>query len=62
MCLAQGHNATLPVRLEPATLGSQVKHSTTALPKYFHEKHRKIARSHQEKGLYYDNCYSCVAY
>ena len=28
MCLAQGHKAVLPVRLEPA----QVKHSTTALP------------------------------
>ena len=28
MCLAQGHNAVPPVRLDPA----QVKHSTTALP------------------------------
>ena len=29
MCLAQGHNAVTPVRLEPAALQSRVKHSTT---------------------------------
>ena len=29
ICLAQGHNAVTPVRLEPATLQSQDKHSTT---------------------------------
>ena len=29
MCLAQGHNAVKPVRLEPAALWSRVKHSTT---------------------------------
>ena len=29
MCLAQGHNAVAPVRLEPAVLRSRVKHSTT---------------------------------
>ena len=29
MCLAQGHNAMMPVRLEPTALWSQVKHSTT---------------------------------
>ena len=29
MCLAQGHNRVMPVRLEPATPQSQVKHSTT---------------------------------
>ena len=29
MCLAQGQNAVLPVRLEPATTQSLVKHSTT---------------------------------
>ena len=28
MCLAQGHNAVTTVRLEPAALRSQVKHST----------------------------------
>ena len=27
MCLAQGHNTVTPVRLEPAVLHSQVKHS-----------------------------------
>ena len=32
MCLAQGHNAVMPVRLEPATLQSRVKHSTTEPP------------------------------
>ena len=32
MCLAQGHNAVKPVRLEPAAPQSQVKHSTTELP------------------------------
>ena len=29
MCLAQGHNARTPVRLNPATTRSRVKHSTT---------------------------------
>ena len=29
MCLAQGHNAVTPVRLDPAALWSRVKHSTT---------------------------------
>ena len=29
MCLAQGHNAVTPVRLEPTALRSRVKHSTT---------------------------------
>ena len=29
MCLAQGHNAVPPVRLEPATTRSRVKHLTT---------------------------------
>ena len=29
MCFAQGHNTVLPMRLEPATPLSQVKHSTT---------------------------------
>ena len=29
MCLAQGHNAVTPVRLEPAAARSQVKHSKT---------------------------------
>ena len=29
MCLAQGHNAGTPVRLEPAALRSRVTHSTT---------------------------------
>ena len=28
MCLAQGHNAVTPVRLEPAALRSRVKHSS----------------------------------
>ena len=29
MCIAQGHIAVMPVRLEPAASRSQVKHSTT---------------------------------
>ena len=29
MCLAEGHNAVTPVRLESATPLSRVKHSTT---------------------------------
>ena len=29
MCLAQGHNAVMPVRLVPAAPRSRVKHSTT---------------------------------
>ena len=31
MCLAEGDNAVPPVRLEPATPWSRVKHSTTEL-------------------------------
>ena len=34
MCLAQGHNAAQPVRLEPAIPQSLDKHSITALPLY----------------------------
>ena len=29
MCFAQGHSVVMPVRLEPATLCSRDKHSTT---------------------------------
>ena len=29
MCLAQGHNAVTPVRLEPAAIRTRVKHFTT---------------------------------
>ena len=29
MCLAQGHNVVMPVRVEPATRRSRVKHSFT---------------------------------
>ena len=29
MCLAQGHNTVMPVRLEPVAVQSGVKHSTT---------------------------------
>ena len=32
MCLAQGHNKVMPLKLEPATPQSRVKHSTTGLP------------------------------
>ena len=32
MCLAQGHNTVMPVRLEPMAPQSRVKHSTTELP------------------------------
>ena len=32
MCLAQGHNAVAPVRLEPTAPQSRVKHSTIELP------------------------------
>ena len=34
MCLAQGHNTVLSVKLQPATHQSQCKHYTTALPHY----------------------------
>ena len=37
MCLAQGHNAVMPLRLEPASSRSRVKHSTTEpQPSLFH--------------------------
>ena len=32
MCLAQGLNAVMPVRLEPAALQARVKNSTTVVP------------------------------
>ena len=35
MCLAQGHNAFTPVRLEPVAHRSRVKHSTTDFPALF---------------------------
>ena len=31
LCIAHGHNTVAPVRLEPATLLSPVKHSTEAI-------------------------------
>ena len=31
MCLAQGHNAVAPVRLEPTETRSRVKHATTTV-------------------------------
>ena len=34
MCLAQGHKAVTPVRLEPAALRSPVRHSTTEPLRY----------------------------
>ena len=40
MCLAQGHNALTPVRLEAAALLSGVKHSTTE-PLHSHAKYGK---------------------
>ena len=40
MCLAQGHNAVTPVRLEPAAPQSRVKNSTTEPPL----KSRSLAR------------------
>ena len=40
MCLAQGHNAVTPVRLEPATPRSRDMHSTTE-PLHSLEKKRK---------------------
>ena len=45
MCLAQGHNAVAPVRLEPKDTQSQVKHSTTSLNpenKLLYEMKKKI--------------------
>ena len=41
--LAQGHNTVTPVRLEPATPWSWVKHSATALPNYMRKKLIKYA-------------------
>ena len=38
MCLAQGHNAVTPVRLQPAAPQSQVKHSTTEPLRSLHLK------------------------
>ena len=38
--LLKDHNAVKPVRLEPATPRSQVKHSTTELPIYKQNKYQ----------------------
>ena len=47
MCLAQGHIAVKPVRLEPATPRSLVKHSTTELPTIF--SHIRIPPRERER-------------
>ena len=44
MCLAQGHNAVTPVRLEPANPPSQVKYSTTRPLRYPKRRCRKTDR------------------
>ena len=46
MCLAQGHNAVMPVRLEPAAFWSQVKHSTT---EPLHSPKRKCRKTDGQK-------------
>ena len=50
MSLAQGHNAVMPVILEPATPISRVKHSTTeplrSLNKTVEPRHEKMGRMH----------------
>ena len=48
MCLAQGHNAVTPVRLEPGAPQSQVKHSTTE-PLH---SHPLILCTHMKKFIY----------
>ena len=40
-CLAEGHNAVTPMRLEPAAPRSRVKHSTTELPRLLSESCHK---------------------
>ena len=42
MCLAQGHNAVMLVRLEPAALQSRVKHSTTEPPRIMMTKYYEV--------------------
>ena len=39
MCLAQGHNTVMPVRLKPAVPRSRVKHSTTGPLRSLFEVH-----------------------
>ena len=50
MCLALGHKAVMPVRLEPDTPKSLVKHSTTELP--------IISKTLLSKGLVDAFCFS----
>ena len=55
MCLAKGHNAVMPVRLKPAALRSQVKHSTTE-PLHSHRflvKYNPISPSFDHLGSWY---------
>ena len=44
MCLAQGHNAVTPVRLEPAVPRSRVKHSKEEYGIYFQKKYTVLGR------------------
>ena len=47
MCLAQGHNTVTPVKLEPAALRSQVKHSTTELLRSLQKRLNKTKLKNQ---------------
>ena len=52
MCLAQGHNAVTPVRLEPAAPRSRVKLSTT-------EPLRSLLYNLNENETYYPKTLKC---
>ena len=47
MCHAQGHSAVMPVRLEPATPRSRVKHSTTE-PRTYGSRGNELKINYQD--------------
>ena len=53
MCLAQGHNAVAPVRLEPTDTRSRVKHSTTTVSQFLNPENKLLYEMKNKS-----NCYS----
>ena len=56
MCLAQGHNTVMPIRIEPATPQSPVKHSTNEpLSSLIIDAAEQV--NHSFQGSYRQDCF-----
>ena len=60
--LAQGHNAVMPVRLEPAALQSRVKYSTTEPLSTQFQSYSNIKKTHEFYDLNMDLVSSANAF